>query len=117
MSVATKNPFALLDCQFLTPFTARAIFLFFSSSAEEPEKVDSPAPPAPAAAAPAPTRGTQKTRGGPAARGGKYYQRGGGTARPPRENGAEDSAGGAERPKRTCELFSPSVHIVSDLDV
>lgn len=60
MSVATKNPFALL---------------------EEDSRSSSPVPaPAPAAApaAPAPARGNaQKSRGGPAARGGKYYARGG----------------------------------------
>jgi plasminogen activator inhibitor 1 RNA-binding protein len=83
---------------------ARYRILSLYYTAEEPEKADSPAPAAPqAAAAPAPTRGTQKTRGGPAARGGKYYQRGGGTPKSPRENGAEDSTGGGERPKRTCE--------------
>lgn len=88
MSVATKNPFALLD-------------------AEDSAPSDSPAPAAPqaaaAAAAPAPTRGSPKTRGGPAARGGKYYQRGGGASKPPRENGAEDSAFSGERPKRTFD--------------
>ncbi|KDR85034.1 hypothetical protein GALMADRAFT_312933 [Galerina marginata CBS 339.88] len=67
MSVATRNPFAILD--------------------------DDEAPSAPAvqkqeptpAAAPA-TRGTaQKSRGGPAARGGKYYARGG---KPPSKDAA-----------------------------
>jgi len=83
MSVATKNPFAILDSDDSTP-------------------ADSPAPAAPEAAAPAPApaRGTQKPRGGPAGRGGKYYQRGGGTPKSPRENGAEDSA---EKPKRTFD--------------
>ncbi|KAJ7225473.1 hypothetical protein GGX14DRAFT_539526 [Mycena pura] len=61
MSVATKNPFALLE-------------------AEDASRSSSPVPaPAPAAApaAPAPARGAQKSKGGPAARGGKYYARGG----------------------------------------
>ena len=48
----------------------------------------SPAPVKEAAPAPAPsTRGTQKPRGGPASRGGRYYQRGGKSAAP-KENGA-----------------------------
>ncbi|PPR06893.1 hypothetical protein CVT24_011583 [Panaeolus cyanescens] len=56
MSVATKNPFALLDDD--APEVAPVV-----------EKKEAPAPP--------PSRGTQKTRGGPASRGGKYYARGG----------------------------------------
>ncbi|KAF9056209.1 hypothetical protein BJ165DRAFT_1522149 [Panaeolus papilionaceus] len=58
MSVATKNPFALLDDD--APAAAPVV-----------EKKEAPAPP------PSATRGTQKTRGGPASRGGKYYARGG----------------------------------------
>ncbi|KAF9481389.1 hypothetical protein BDN70DRAFT_876355 [Pholiota conissans] len=59
MSVATKNPFALLDDD--------------APAVTAPVQKEEPAPaPAPAA------RGTaQKSRGGPAARGGKYYARGG----------------------------------------
>ncbi|OSD03475.1 hypothetical protein PYCCODRAFT_1458479 [Trametes coccinea BRFM310] len=78
MSVASKNPFALLD--------------------EDASRPASPSPAAPAkeaAPAPAPsTRGTQKSRGGPASRGGRYYQRGGKSAPRDKENGdaaAEDS--------------------------
>ncbi|KAJ7181707.1 hypothetical protein C8R43DRAFT_941502 [Mycena crocata] len=59
MSVATKNPFALLEAE---------------DSSRPPSPVSAPAPAAPAA--PAPARGAQKPRGGPAARGGKYYARG-----------------------------------------
>ncbi|KAF5356212.1 hypothetical protein D9756_003797 [Leucocoprinus leucothites] len=60
MSVATKNPFAILD-------------------AEDSSRPSTPAAPSSKAAPQAPvasTRGTQKTRG-PASRGGKYYPRGG----------------------------------------
>ncbi|KXN89984.1 Transcription factor tau 55 kDa subunit [Leucoagaricus sp. SymC.cos] len=60
MSVATKNPFAILD-------------------ADDASRPSTPAAPAPSNAAPQPpaaTRGTQKSRG-PASRGGKYYARGG----------------------------------------
>ncbi|KAF7310947.1 HABP4-PAI-RBP1 domain-containing protein [Mycena chlorophos] len=79
MSVATKNPFALLE-------------------AEDASRPSSPvaAPAAAAAAAPA-SRGTPKTRGGPASRGGKYYARGGkppardGTSGNPNQNGIEDA--------------------------
>ncbi|THH19859.1 hypothetical protein EW146_g1385 [Bondarzewia mesenterica] len=59
MSVATKNPFAILD------------------EAEDTSRPSSPAPAAKTAApAPAPSRGAPKSRG-PASRGGRYYQRGG----------------------------------------
>ncbi|CDO75251.1 hypothetical protein BN946_scf184967.g4 [Trametes cinnabarina] len=77
MSVASRNPFALLD--------------------EDASRPASPSPATPAkeaAPAPAPTRGTQKSRGGPASRGGRYYQRGGKSAPRDKENGeaaAEDS--------------------------
>ncbi|KAJ7925832.1 hypothetical protein B0H13DRAFT_1862660 [Mycena leptocephala] len=61
MSVATKNPFALLEAE-------------DSSRPSSPVSAPTPAAPAP----PAPARGSaQKSRGGPAARGGKYYARGG----------------------------------------
>lgn len=84
MSVASKNPFALLDEDGLNP----------------------PAPePAPAATTTttdqSSTRGGQRGgrggRGGPGSRGGKYYQRGGARTSAPREGaedeGADDSAG------------------------
>ncbi|KAF7320281.1 HABP4-PAI-RBP1 domain-containing protein [Mycena kentingensis (nom. inval.)] len=57
MSVATKNFFALLD--------------------DNASRPSSPPPPPPAAAPAPAARGTQKSRGGPAARAGKYYARGG----------------------------------------
>ncbi|KAI0639359.1 hypothetical protein C8Q77DRAFT_1080778 [Trametes polyzona] len=78
MSVASKNPFALLDEDASRP----------ASPSPAPAKAA-----APAAAAPS-TRGTQKSRGGPASRGGRYYQRGGKSAPREKENGdvaAEDS--------------------------
>ncbi|KAF4622844.1 hypothetical protein D9613_001846 [Agrocybe pediades] len=60
MSVATRNPFALLDDD--------------APSAPAPvQKEETPAP----AAAPARGAANQKSRGGPASRGGKYYSRGG----------------------------------------
>ncbi|OBZ80047.1 Uncharacterized protein C16A3.08c [Grifola frondosa] len=83
MSVATKNPFALLE--------------------EDSSRPSTPAPaPAKEAAAPTPaaTRGSRGGRGGPASRGGRYYQRGGKSAPREKENqeGAEDST--AEPKKR-----------------
>ncbi|KAG6878407.1 hypothetical protein C0993_007589 [Termitomyces sp. T159_Od127] len=77
MSVATRNPFAILEA--------------------EDSRPPSPAPkaPAPAPAPPAPPRSSQKSRGGPAARGGKYYARGGKSAsKDPNstQNGVEDAA-------------------------
>ncbi|KJA29197.1 hypothetical protein HYPSUDRAFT_61230 [Hypholoma sublateritium FD-334 SS-4] len=81
MSVATKNPFALLDGTSSTAHDAPA--------APAPVTKDEPAP-APAAAA----RGTaQKSRGGPAARGGKYYPRGGKPKDAAAPAAADDSEG------------------------
>ncbi|TFK30482.1 hypothetical protein FA15DRAFT_662440 [Coprinopsis marcescibilis] len=76
MSVASKNPFALLDAE------------DNSRPASPPAKK---APVAPQAAAPA-NRGQQKTRGGPASRAGKYYARGG----KPSPNDASTPAGAEE---------------------
>ncbi|KAJ7110170.1 hypothetical protein C8R44DRAFT_274963 [Mycena epipterygia] len=61
MSVATKNPFALLEAE---------------DSSRPASPVSAPAPTPAAPAPPAPARSAQKPRGGPAARGGKYYARG-----------------------------------------
>ncbi|KIK06952.1 hypothetical protein K443DRAFT_673841 [Laccaria amethystina LaAM-08-1] len=61
MSVASKNPFALLDAEDASR----------PSSPVAVPVTDAPTPPT------APARGSQKPRGGPAARGGKYYSRGG----------------------------------------
>ncbi|KAF8216186.1 hypothetical protein K438DRAFT_1901859 [Mycena galopus ATCC 62051] len=73
MSVATKNPFALLEAE---------------DSSRPSSPVSAPAPAAPAP--PAPARGAaQKPKGGPAARGGKYYARGGGA-----KSGARDEPTG-----------------------
>ncbi|KAG6845808.1 hypothetical protein H0H87_003862 [Tephrocybe sp. NHM501043] len=80
MSVATKNPFALLDAE----------------GASRPSTPAAPAPAAPAASAPqAPPRTSQRPRGGPATRGGKYYARGGGSKSTPKDgnpnqNGVEE---------------------------
>lgn len=87
MSVATKNPFAILDAE----DASRP-----SSPAPAPAKEE--APPAP----PAPTRGTQKPRGGPAARGGKYYARGGAKSGPKdsgnlNQNGIEEPPADGQR--------------------
>lgn len=78
MSVATKNPFALLDAD--------------DASADAPPPAKSaPAPPAPAA-----RDAPKKT--GPASRGGRYYPRGGAKPPPARDSaGAEDPAEGTQR--------------------
>ncbi|KAF5374991.1 hypothetical protein D9758_000244 [Tetrapyrgos nigripes] len=79
MSVASRNPFALLD----------------EAADSRPA---SPPPKAPAAPAPASTRGTnQKSRGGPASRGGKYYARGGAKSTQARDGPTDDSAEPAPR--------------------
>ncbi|KAG6336951.1 hypothetical protein ID866_2145 [Astraeus odoratus] len=91
MSVATKNPFAVLD----------------EDSASRPP---SP-PPAPAAASapakstsPPSNRGNQRGKGGPASRGGRYYSRGGGANKTGDANReaatTEDPAVAAEGTKR-----------------
>lgn len=88
MSVASRNPFAILDDD--------------DSRSTTPAAAPAPVAPAPAATgAPAPTRGTQRGRGGPASRGGRYYQRGGAKAAPRegQENGDDAAAGDA--PKRS----------------
>lgn len=65
MSVASKNPFALLDAE-------------DSSRPATPAASKAQAAPQQSAQAPAANRNQQqKSRGGPAARGGKYYARGG----------------------------------------
>ncbi|PSR72368.1 hypothetical protein PHLCEN_2v11711 [Hermanssonia centrifuga] len=85
MSVASRNAFALLD---------------------DDESSRSATPAAPKETTPvaaAPTRGTQRGRGGPAARGGRYYQRGGKpTAARENQNGEAVEEGG-EAPKKRFE--------------
>ncbi|EGO05232.1 hypothetical protein SERLA73DRAFT_164788, partial [Serpula lacrymans var. lacrymans S7.3] len=85
MSVATKNPFALLDEDDSPPAAPVA-------SKDAPQ-------PAPDAA-----RDTQKSRGGPASRGGRYYARGGGSGNPSagreRQGTAEEPTLGGEDAKR-----------------
>ncbi|KAK0233192.1 hypothetical protein IW262DRAFT_58098 [Armillaria fumosa] len=87
MSVATKNPFALLDG------TSLSLCLVPQSShfSKEDDARPTTPPPQPKQEAPAPARTNQKPRGGPASRGGKYYQRGGKSA--PRDgNQTQDGA-------------------------
>lgn len=70
---------------------------------EDASRPASPTPAAPAkqaAPTPAPTRGTQKPRGGPASRGGRYYQRGGKSAPRDKENAEVAEDGSAEPKKR-----------------
>jgi len=80
MSVATKNPFALLDAEDASrPATPAA-----NSAAK-----------APAVVPPANRSSSQKPRGGPASRGGKYYARGGAAKPASKEagaNGVDESA-------------------------
>lgn len=89
MSVASKNPFSVLD--------------------EESSRPSSPAPAADPAPVPAqPTskssKGNQRGRGGPASRGGRYYNRGGGANKNTDTNRdtttAEEPAAGAESNRR-----------------
>ncbi|KAH7883629.1 hypothetical protein F5I97DRAFT_1894398 [Phlebopus sp. FC_14] len=84
MSVATKNPFAVLDEESSPP-----------SSPPPP-----PAPPATQQSAPS-NRGNQRGRGGPASRGGRYYQRGGASNNAARDTPTGDEpAVAADDPKR-----------------
>ncbi|TFY75565.1 hypothetical protein EWM64_g8450 [Hericium alpestre] len=83
MSVATKNPFAILEDDSSRP----------STPAPAAKKTDAPA------ATPAPaSRGAPKSRG-PAARGGRYYQRGGKAPREGQEAAAEEAPADGEKKK------------------
>ncbi|PFH54516.1 hypothetical protein AMATHDRAFT_44375 [Amanita thiersii Skay4041] len=77
MSVATKNPFAILD-------------------AEDTSRPSSPPPPKKQSSQSAPARASQKPRGGPASRVGGYYPRGGARQSPrdtnQTQNGVDDPA-------------------------
>ena len=128
MSVASRNPFALLDGE--PPLSPIHLQDLLQSStciyADQPnlqqltnvlcvfsDDASRPASPAPAAAekqaAPTstPARGTGKTRGGPASRGGRYYQRGGKAAPRDKEN-AEVAADDSE-PKKRGKFFCRTV--------
>jgi len=80
MSVATRNPFALLD----------------------EDRPSTPPPPSAEPATPAPAPRSQQTRtrgrGGPASRGGRYYQRGG--AAPPAAPPTDDQPAPEPKPRR-----------------
>jgi len=82
MSVASKNPFALLDDA-------------------DNSRPASPAPaakaPAPAAQAPAAPKATQQKSRGPASRGGKYYPRGGKPSAAREPSGADEPADEAKK--------------------
>ncbi|THH34071.1 hypothetical protein EUX98_g58 [Antrodiella citrinella] len=112
MSVATRNPFALLDGPYLFLYASFILPLTFFSHRDpiqsSPLPVDeTPSPSAPQVQAPKaesnavaqPTRGTQRGRGG--ARGGRYYQRGGARAPGSGDNAdapaADDAAGDANK--------------------
>jgi len=76
MSVASRNPFALLDSEAASRPTT------------PPQTKDTSSAP------PVPTRNQQKTKGGPASRGGKYYARGGAAKATPRDanpNGIDET--------------------------
>jgi plasminogen activator inhibitor 1 RNA-binding protein len=105
MSVATKNPFAVLDGRSLS-----FIFLHFSQLPDDvPVETKTEEPPTQTPVAQALARNTQKQRGGgPAARGGKYYPRGGKT-QAPKETTAEDPV--AEN-QRKCPRV-PTLSILS----
>ncbi|KAH9944421.1 uncharacterized protein BXZ73DRAFT_96909 [Epithele typhae] len=87
MSVASRNPFALLDDD--------------ASRPASPSPAATAKQAAPAATAPAARDGAQKTRGGPASRGGRYYQRGGKTA--PRDKENAEAAGDDSEPKKRVD--------------
>lgn len=89
------------------PPTCSATLLFCCLNPDDSSRPSTPAPAsakaAPAPAAPAPTRGTQKARGGPASRGGRYYPRGGKSSAPrENQNGEGAVEEGAEAPRKRC---------------
>ena len=104
MSVASRNPFALLDGPYL--ISSR----FFTPHGHTEDGLNPPAPePAPATATTTDqpsTKGGQRGRGrgGRGSRGGNYYPRGAARSSGPREGvedeGADDSAG-----KKGIHLF------------
>ncbi|KAF8350028.1 hypothetical protein F5887DRAFT_410956 [Amanita rubescens] len=86
MSVATRNPFSVLD-------------------AEDPSRPGTPPPEPAKEASPVPSRGTQKTRGGNSSRGGRYYSRGG--ARGAHKDSSQ-AQNGAEEPSPEPKKFEGS---------
>lgn len=81
-------------------FFYRDIYLIFRFIAEDTSRPSSPAP-APEKETPsvAAARDSTKSKGSPAARGGKYYQRGGtGTKSGPREGAGNLNQNGVEEP-------------------
>jgi len=115
MSVATKNPFAVLEggpvlCLFQS---IQLISPEDSSSRPSSPPAAPPAIPAKSSTPPA-ARGNQRERGkGPASRGGRYYPRGGGANKPadatrdPAATTTEEPAAGAEGTKRRCKSLLP----------
>ncbi|KAJ3475669.1 hypothetical protein NLI96_g11690 [Meripilus lineatus] len=92
MSVASRNPFALLEDN-------------ESSRPSSPTPATKSKTDAPAAA---PAKTNQRSRG-PASRGGRYYQRGGKAAAPKDSEGAdaaEETPG--DGPRKRCSSFLPS---------
>jgi len=100
-----------------------SILTSFHLSAQDASRPSTPAQPPAAEAPPAPPanpRGNQKQRGGPAARGGKYYPRGGANKSAPKDanlnqNGVEEPA--APEGQRRCMFVTFHIHITPLLTI
>lgn len=108
MSVATRNPFAILDGQ--------SFFLLLPLIPHPPPPEDDARPPSPPpSAAPdlppqQPSASAKRARGGPAARGGRYYQRGGSRQNTDRDPpSSEDPPVAPDAKQRRCPSLSPFV--------
>jgi hypothetical protein len=104
MSVATKNPFAILDGKFQSDNPHRPSSFNFLDQLSEPSlPAEPPAEPTQVDVPPQNNnRPNQKSRGGPAARGGKYYARGG----KPSSLGDEPAAAAAVDDSQKKGIFS-----------
>ncbi|KZT06931.1 uncharacterized protein LAESUDRAFT_725682 [Laetiporus sulphureus 93-53] len=89
MSVASKNPFALLEAD--------------QDNSRPSSPVNTPAPPKAAPAPAAAARGAQRGRGGPASRGGRYYPRGGKAAPREGQEQTQEAPVEGETPRRKFE--------------
>jgi plasminogen activator inhibitor 1 RNA-binding protein len=109
MSVATKNPFAILEGKSFVFLS----YITLTFSIEDPSRPTTPAQP-PAVDPPLPPpKVNQKPKTGPAARGGRYYQRGGA---PPKGDAAPQDAPApnSDAPRKRCPLFFPILHFYID---
>ena len=103
MSVATNNPFSVLDGEFIPYLSSIPISYLPDDASSRPSTPPPAAPSAPQKSATAPPAKQNQRGKGPAARGGRYYSRGGATKGADAPTTAEEPAVGAEDTKRRCK--------------